>query len=92
MKTTILEYVRERRKGKEQKVGVLLAERKGDKVFTGWSRCNLKEGDKFDQEQGINIAHVRLTHDDYVPQSMQKKMRRFQKRCSKYFKGATVIS
>lgn len=91
MKTEIYEYVKEKRKGRKQKVGIFVGKKIGDEVLVGWSRVNTKEGDTFNFESAVKIAKDRLGINYEAPQSLKKKMGRFSERCKRYFKEAKVV-
>lgn len=62
------------------------------KVRIGWTLCNKKAGDKFDEHVAYLMAIGRAYIDDVpiFPPSMAKKAERFVERASKYFKDAEL--
>jgi hypothetical protein len=62
------------------------------KVRIGWTLCNTKAGDKFDDHVANLMAIGRAYVDDVpiFPPSMAKKATRFVERASKYFKDADL--
>jgi hypothetical protein len=94
MANAIHEYVRERipSKGK-QPVGIIVGTVDSEnKIRIGWSKTNWKAGDKFDKGFGKALAlHRALGWDEQpsLPVQMTDQMKRFEKRCSKYFKQAS---
>jgi len=97
--TEIFEYIRRRRGGKVHKIGVIYGTSDGNIIRIGWSKCNTKDGDKFDVEEGIDIAKERAvasyitqgtTHPS-VPLCIKRHMRQFGARCLRYFKDANKL-
>jgi hypothetical protein len=92
MKTDyIFEYVVE----KQRKVGVLFAMALGKEIRIGWAKVNLKSGDTFSKNTGLDMAHARAlgTMDvPALPPQMRPQMRAFQHRALTYFKQATLIT
>lgn len=95
MNNELIEYVRKNVNGKIQKVGVLYGWSEignvGD-IKIGWSKVNTKMNDKFDPVKGLVLAtnRSRATTLDTLPKlpsSMKNPVKRFEKRCLKYFKG-----
>jgi hypothetical protein len=87
----LVEYVRKNVKGQRCKVGVLYASVTGSLVCIGWSKTNMKAGDKFDPKKGIELAKNRskvtsLKFLPPLPTSMKTPMKKFENRCMKYFK------
>lgn len=84
------EYIRKRRNGKLEKVGLLVAVEAGGFVRIGFSLCS-KE-DKFDKAKAEVIAVGRAysdkSHD--CPPSILGDAEAFAKRCVRYFKGAKL--
>jgi len=92
----LLEYVRKRRKGQLQRVGLMLAQKVKGTVYVSWSKCWMQK-DKFNPEFGQNLAkdrikiHVQEERKPHpVPNSMDEAMSRFLKRCKRYFKTKKV--
>jgi len=92
----IHEYVRERQPGRgKQIVGVIVGTVVGGMIVTGWSKCNWKDGDIFDKQDGIDRAIRRAKGIDETPElpiQMKVQMREFQMRCLRYFQQASVLS
>lgn len=87
----IHEYVHNK---KGQSIGVLAAAAAPDgTVMVGWSKANIKAGDRFDKAKGKSIAYRRsfLQRDCAVPQSLFAPYVRFVTRCEGYFKDKSVI-
>jgi len=70
------------------KIGVFVAVPQEDSVLIGWSLCNTKAGDVFNQNRGIDIAMDRAIKGSVtkVAHSMNKKVTRFIDRAGKYYK------
>jgi hypothetical protein len=101
------EYVRARRQGRNEKVGVLIGFVDENKVLKiGYSQCNPL--DYFDKQRGLEIAIGRALTisdkvkdydksqfgwfvDDVMPQSTRKVLCGFIFRCKKYFQNATSV-
>jgi len=84
----IFEYIRRRYKGRLQKVGVIYGNVHAGVIKVGWSQCNLKSGDKFNPQTGLDIAEKRTALNDGVnpPPHIRRQLRRFGARCIRYFK------
>ena len=98
MQKEIFEYIRRRKSGKTYKVGVVLGTIDGGVVRIGWSKCNLKAGDKFSPEQGIAIAQERAKNQTEntqthipLPKCLRTQVRNFGARAIRYFKEATRV-
>lgn len=91
--TEIFEYIRRRKGGKTVKVGVVFAVKVDDAVKVGWSKANIKAGDKFDSLLGLQYALNRAMKPDNVPtpNCIRKQLRCFGARAVRYFKGARRI-
>jgi len=87
--TEIYEFIKERRMGRRQKVGVFvgLKDRAGY-IVVGWSRANIKK-DRFNKETGLKIARGRAiaTIPFAFPSSLVKRGAKFCERCNRFFKG-----
>lgn len=93
--TKIFEIVTRRFKKRDHKVGVLLGFKEGDRVLIGWSKANLKAGDVFDKEKGLELAALRamnLAAFPPTPPCFVRKLNRFTARCVRYFKDAKAIN
>ena len=92
----IVEYIRERKRGRVVKTGVLVGHSEnGSPIQIGWSKVMLRQGgetkDAFDKERGLAIARGRqekLNLNTTIPHVVKKNLPRFKERCQKYFKGA----
>ena len=88
----IFEYIRKRRGGKTHKVGIILGTIIDDTIRIGWSKCNVKEGDKFHLKTGMSIARSRTSDEPLTraeaPKCIRRQVRRFGARCVRYFKDA----
>lgn len=92
----LVEYVRKRRRGQLQRVGLMLARKVKDKVYVGWSKCWVQK-DVFNPEFGKVVAedrikkHISEEREPHpVPHSMNECMDRFLKRCKRYYKTKKV--
>lgn len=94
----IIEYVKERKRHRDQKVGVLVAQSNANKINIGWSKVTLSKGgkrvDNFDKDLGVTIARGRIGKEiilksQVIPHVIRKQIPKFQERCLKYFKGQT---
>lgn len=96
MNEVIHEYIRERVTGKgKQKVGIIAGSVVNGKIVVGWSKTNLKAGDVFDRDIGIQVALDRAVGkvpSPELPPQMVDQMRDFQIRCLKYFKQGSFLS
>ena len=94
----IIEYVREKRHGRNDKVGVLLGwSVNGNPILIGWSKVMTRQKgeakDTFDKERGLEIARARkIGHGPnvQVPHIIRKRLPKFKDRCQRYFKGADL--
>ena len=94
----IIEYVREKRHGRIEKVGVLLGwSVSGNPIQIGWSKVMTRQKgkakDTFNKERGLEIARGRKTGYNpslVVPHVIRKRLPEFKKRCQRYFKGADL--
>lgn len=89
----IFEYVKERRNGRLEKVGVILGQDIGGVVKVSWSKCNFNAGDVFSVFEGLNNCRARIDNgaDKKLPASMERQMRQFCSRCFRYFKGVRSV-
>lgn len=87
------QVVKERGLGGGIKKGLFIAIWKGEPedgyIRFGWSLCNTKAGDVFDEDMAKSIAIGRAEKgysiEDFPP-SMQKRAERFRARANAYFK------
>jgi len=91
--TEIFEYIRRRKGGKTIKVGVVFAVKVDDAVKIGWSKANIKAGDKFDTLLGLQYALNRAMKPDNVPtpNCIRKQLWCFGARAVRYFKDVRRI-
>lgn len=92
MSKHLKEYIRDR---KGNKVGLIIGFVHKNMIVVGWSKANLKAGDKFDHAYGMNLALNRALSVIPTPEldpSLKSQMREFQMRCLRYFQDATVMS
>jgi hypothetical protein len=91
----IYEYIRRRYKGKFQKIGVIYGNVHDGVIKVGWSKCNLKSGDKFNPQIGLEIAEKRTIQTDSYrtnpPPCIRRQLRRFGSRCIRYFQQADKL-
>jgi hypothetical protein len=96
MQTMIHEYIRERIPGRgKQIVGVIVGTTAGKRIVIGFSKANIKEGDTFDKEFGIDLALNRargLEPSPEIPPQVVSQYRDFQRRCLRYFKQALFVN
>ena len=88
MQKVILEYVGARGGSKGQRVGVMVATVVDGDIRIGWAKANLKAGDRFDKQKGIDIALDRANGRvvaPELPECMRTQMRGFQIRALRYF-------
>jgi hypothetical protein len=85
--TEIYEFIKEKRLGHRQKVGVFVGKNSCGYIKIGWSRANLKK-DKFDKEVGLSIARGRTLAKTptMLPSSLLKRGEKFVNRCNRFFK------
>ncbi|MFA7219038.1 MAG: hypothetical protein WC119_00735 [Synergistaceae bacterium] len=95
MNEIIHEYIRERVTGKgKQKVGIIAGTVVNGKIIVGWSKTNLKAGDVFDKNEGIQLALDRAIGtipSPELPLQMVDQMRDFQIRCLRYFQQGSFL-
>lgn len=93
--TEIFEYIRRRKGNKTMKVGVILGTVIDNTIKTGWSKCNLKAGDKFNAVVGLQIAMNRAMASGAIPtptpKCIRRQVRQFGARAVRYFKDATKL-
>jgi len=83
-------------RGSKGHVGVLLAVRQKDgKVVITGSKANLSHGDRFNKEDGLELAWnrqatVREGRKNKIAHSMKGDLNRFVDRCSRYFKTKDI--
>ena len=93
--TFIIKQIKETVKGRRQKVGLFLGTVVKGVIVTGWSKVNLKMGDKYDKKRGCEIALSRANGTmptPPLPPQLKKEYRNFQIRCLRYFKQAKMLS
>jgi len=90
--TVLVEFVKERRNGKNNMVGTFIGLKENGSIRTGWSRCHA-DIDIFDKELGVAFACQNILIPKTVPvgRNFSKKYANFQERCSRYFKDAKGI-
>lgn len=92
----IHEYIRERVPDKRKRpIGVIVGTVIDEVIYVGWSKTNIKLGDKFDKKFGIDLALKRakgLVDTPKLPPQMKVQMREFQVRCLSYFKQAKYMA
>jgi len=73
--------------GSREKKGILIARLCTDNIVRiGWSLCNIKAGDRFN-ERGMDIAIKRaINKNTNIPQSIRKQYKKFVERVEKYYK------
>ena len=94
----IIEYVKIRKHGKIEKVGVLLGwSVSGNPIQIGWSKVMTRKygdnKDTFNKERGLEIARARKEgcgSTVKIPHVIKKRLPEFKKRCLRYFKGAKL--
>ena len=100
MQTVIHEYVRERIPARlrshgsnpVQVVGVMVALVDNGLIRVGWSKTNIKMGDVFDKDEGIDLAISRAYGNEEtpaIPAQMIPQYRALQIRALRYFQQAT---
>ena len=96
--TEIIEYIREKKRGKIEKTGVLLGwSVAGNPIQIGWSKATLRKRtidvDKFDKDRGLEIARGRKMgcgETVKIPHVVKQRLPEFKERCLRYFKGAKL--
>jgi len=81
-------------------VGVLYAggAQEGGSYHIGWSKTNTLLGDKFDKNIGIKMAigrskaNIQKILPDSIPLSIRRNVKRFEKRCQRYYKQQKLDS
>ena len=92
MNDYIFEFIKD---VKGNKVGVIVATVYQGMIVTGYSKTNLKEGDIFDKDYGIELALNRAKGYEptvATPDSDRRQFRNVQVRGFKYFQQATFMS
>jgi hypothetical protein len=93
--TELFEYIKERRRKRDQKVGLLYAKVCSDGVVrVGWSRVNISAGDIYDHQRASDIVLGRIESHKHPapPQSIRKQYDYFYIRCKRYFKDKQVLA
>lgn len=87
----LVEFVKERRNGRDAFVGTFVGIKDRNVIRTGWSRCR-SNVDVFSKEIGVAFAcqNILMSKSAPVPvgRSFAKKYAIFQERCKRYFKDA----
>jgi len=88
----LIQYVRVNREHRIQKIGVLYATVVNKRIKIGAAKVNEKAGDTFDAVRGLEIAKGKalLSEHPHFALSLKKHFRRFEDRCTRYFKGAKL--
>lgn len=79
---------------KSKPVGVVVADKiEGDPdyVTLGWSKVNLKAGDRFNKQQGVKIASIRREHGNInrpINGQLRKTVEHMKRRAARYFKNS----
>jgi len=97
--TEIFEYIRKRKGGMTHKIGVIYGTIDNNTIKIGWSKCNVKEGDDFNADIGIEMAKERAvasyitqgTDHPTVPLCIKRHIRQFGARCVRYFQDANKL-
>ena len=92
MQDYIFEYIRDR---KGLKIGIIASTVHNGMIVTGFSKTNIKAGDKFNKGIGIDWAIERAKGNKRTPQIPKSDIRQFrevQVRALRYFKQANSLS
>lgn len=86
----IFEYMRKRRHKQTRRVGVVVGINDNGVIRVGWSKCNEKDGDEFNLDEGLRIARERAfkVYNTPIPLCAKRQIRAFSSRCVRYFKDA----
>jgi len=78
-------------KHRGERRGVVVAMPVDGKVKIGWSFTNLKAGDTFDKERGLQIAVARISVPTTatIPHDVEPVLKEMKARAKKYFKQCT---
>ncbi len=93
MSAVIFEYIKVRRHGKVQKIGVIMATEVEREIRIGWSKCNT-DLDKFDSDRAQVIAVKRISGEEKMPKTpdcIKRQIRQFAARSVRYFQNATIV-
>lgn len=87
-KTELYVYVRNK---KREKIGVVLAVKRDGVIEFGWSKVNVKAGDKFVRDEALIIARQRLTPNfagciSKAPFKVKDALVMMEDRSHRYFK------
>lgn len=78
------------RRGDGQLIGLMIAFVHEGKIKFGWSKCNFKEGDRFDKKLAFYFAARRAMRSDDsakpLPRKLVSSMGKFMSRANNYFK------
>ena len=82
----LIQYLRRRKRHRNEKIAVLVAELRMGGFVIGWSMKDRR--DSFDRDKGMAIAIGRLESrsETNIPHSIRVETLQFAKRCAKYFK------
>lgn len=87
----IFETIKKSVHGRKQKVGLIMGINDDGVIKIGWSKTNLKLGDKFNADVGRELAMNRILGIEKfptLPLCMGTRIRNFEGRCLRYFKDA----
>lgn len=89
----IHQFVKKNVRGRKQIIGVLVADQIDGEVRYGWSKTDVKKGDVFNPQYGMNLATSRMRAKNTVPipSGIFKDAVRFERRCKRYFKNAQFL-
>ena len=92
MNDSIFEFIRD---AEGNKIGVIIATVFKGMIVAGYSKTNIKDGDVFNKDYGIELALKRakgLNATPVVPLANRRQYRNVQVRAFKFFQQATVMS
>lgn len=97
----ISEFITTRRNGRNERVGVLVADKVNNVPCIGWSLCHVGK-DTFTREEALQIARDRIRfvaktaasnegnsrkNQHPIPHTIKKRLSKFVTRCKRYFKA-----